>query len=242
MSIASRPAAAPRSMARAGSPAGPASSYRCGFSRACSDGCSYATCRTPMTPARCVSPVRSPTSPTPAPSTHVSPTCAASIGWSTPSRRSAGRARRSPISVATPIASPSPTAGCSRSKTARSASPGSDYRKDGLTKVMTLDAAEFIRRFLLHILPDGFHRIRHYGFLANGDRRDNLDRCRRLIAHDAAAECATTEPTPAVDRVDDKRTQSDALRTCPECGGLMRRTALAPRPSREPHPFFCDTS
>jgi len=117
-----------------------------------------------------------------------------------------------------------------------------DYRKDGLTKVMTLDAAEFIRRFLLHILPDGFHRIRHYGFLANGDRRDNLDRCRRLIAHDAAAQCATTEPTPAVDRVDDKRTQSDALRTCPECGGLMRRTALAPRPSREPHPFFCDTS
>ena len=69
-----------------------------------------------------------------------------------------------------------------------------DYRKDGVTKVMTLDATEFIRRFLLHILPDGFHRIRHYGFLANGDRRDNLDRCRRLIAFDAAA--SPDQPTP----------------------------------------------
>ena len=52
---------------------------------------------------------------------------------------------------------------------------------------MTLDATEFIRRFLLHTLPDGFHRIRHYGFLANGDRHDNLARCRRLIAREAAA-------------------------------------------------------
>jgi hypothetical protein len=43
-----------------------------------------------------------------------------------------------------------------------------DYRHRGKTKVMTLDAHEFIRRFLLHALPDGFHRIRHYGFLANG--------------------------------------------------------------------------
>ncbi len=42
-----------------------------------------------------------------------------------------------------------------------------DYRHGGRTKVMTLDAHEFIRRFLLHTLPDGFHRIRHYGFLAN---------------------------------------------------------------------------
>ena len=43
-----------------------------------------------------------------------------------------------------------------------------DYRQDGKTKLMTLDADEFIRRFLLHALPDGFHRIRYYGFLANG--------------------------------------------------------------------------
>jgi Putative transposase len=47
---------------------------------------------------------------------------------------------------------------------------GQDYQQGGITKVMTLDADEFIRRFLLHALPDGFHRIRHYGFLANGAR------------------------------------------------------------------------
>src|ERR1700730_5889254 len=46
-----------------------------------------------------------------------------------------------------------------------------DYRADGKTKVMTLDADDFIRRFLLHALPEGFHRIRHYVFLANGSRR-----------------------------------------------------------------------
>ena len=56
-----------------------------------------------------------------------------------------------------------------------------DYRHDGKTKVMTLDADEFIRRFLLHILPDGFHRIRYYGFLANGGRGDKLALCRRLL-------------------------------------------------------------
>ncbi|TGQ03595.1 transposase, partial [Mesorhizobium sp. M2E.F.Ca.ET.219.01.1.1] len=55
-----------------------------------------------------------------------------------------------------------------------------DYRHGGRTKVMTLDAHEFIRRFLLHTLPDGFHRIRHYGFLANGHRAARLDQCRRL--------------------------------------------------------------
>ncbi len=56
-----------------------------------------------------------------------------------------------------------------------------DYRQGGITKVMTLDADEFIRRFLLHALPDGFHRIRHYGFLANGDRADNVALCQRLL-------------------------------------------------------------
>src|ERR1700736_494619 len=47
-----------------------------------------------------------------------------------------------------------------------------DYRHHNKSKVMTLVADEFIRRFLLHTLPDGFHRIRHYGFLANRDRAD----------------------------------------------------------------------
>src|SRR3989442_6376401 len=46
---------------------------------------------------------------------------------------------------------------------------------------MTLQADEFIRRFLLHVLPDGFMRIRHFGFLANRTKRDNLSRCRQLL-------------------------------------------------------------
>jgi hypothetical protein len=58
-----------------------------------------------------------------------------------------------------------------------------DYRADGLArqKVMTLETDEFIRRFLLHILPKGFHRIRHYGLFANTGRAANFVRLRELI-------------------------------------------------------------
>ena len=65
-----------------------------------------------------------------------------------------------------------------------------DYRHHDKPKVMTLDADEFIRRFLLHVLPDGFHRIRHYGYLANGHRLAKLARCRRAAgASRAGAAC-----------------------------------------------------
>src|SRR5208282_6271896 len=56
-----------------------------------------------------------------------------------------------------------------------------DYRHHDRQKVMTLDADEFIRRFLLHVLPDGFHRIRHYGYLAKADRGEKLARVRELL-------------------------------------------------------------
>src|SRR6516225_4367939 len=58
-----------------------------------------------------------------------------------------------------------------------------DYRENGRhrSKVMRLDAGEFIRRFLLHVLPTGFHRIRHYGLFANGHRADKLELCRRAL-------------------------------------------------------------
>jgi hypothetical protein len=58
-----------------------------------------------------------------------------------------------------------------------------DYRAKGRTryKTMTLIAAEFMRRFLLHVLPTGFHRIRHYGLLANAGRRHNLATARKLL-------------------------------------------------------------
>lgn len=70
-----------------------------------------------------------------------------------------------------------------------------DYRKDGRARygVMTLDAHEFIRRFLLHVLPDGFHRIRHYGLFANPARANAIAKLRALLAD-------KDHPTPAPDK------------------------------------------
>src|SRR5260370_5228045 len=56
-----------------------------------------------------------------------------------------------------------------------------DYRDNSQQKTMTLDAEEFIRRFLLHTLPEGFQRIRYYGLLGNRYRQQNLARCRQLL-------------------------------------------------------------
>src|SRR5439155_18837127 len=56
-----------------------------------------------------------------------------------------------------------------------------DYRDNDHQKTMTLSADEFIRRFLLHVLPDGFQRIRYYGFLSNRDRDEKLALCRQLL-------------------------------------------------------------
>ncbi len=66
-----------------------------------------------------------------------------------------------------------------------------DYREKGRTryKTMTLEAGEFMRRFLLHVLPGGFHRIRHYGLLANPVRRASLAKMRELLH-------VTPEPDP----------------------------------------------
>ena len=111
-----------------------------------------------------------------------------------------------------------------------------DYRANGNTKVMMLAADEFIRRFLLHTLPDGFHRIRHYGFLANGGRGDNIALCRKLL--DKRHASAGSEPARDPARGDRVLTAKD-FAICPECGGSMRHIAVVPR-SR--NPFSCDTS
>jgi hypothetical protein len=113
-----------------------------------------------------------------------------------------------------------------------------DYRQDGKTKVMTLEADEFIRRFLLHALPDGFHRIRHYGFLANSSRGDSLALCRRLL--EARVMSAVREPAHNHTQGDRPLTAAD-FAICPDCGGTMRRIAVVPR-SCNPQPFSCDTS
>jgi hypothetical protein len=89
-----------------------------------------------------------------------------------------------------------------------------DYRIDGpgRYKAMTLDAHEFIRRFLIHVLPSGFHRIRHYGLLAGGAKADNLARARKLL--DAAAPAPETADSDADPATPDK--------PCPHCGSVMR--------------------
>ena len=86
-----------------------------------------------------------------------------------------------------------------------------DYRADGRDrqKVMTLATGEFIRRFLIHVLPHGFHRIRHYGLLASGTRADNIARARELLA------VAKPEGGPTAAAVDPGKP------ACPCCGGRM---------------------
>jgi hypothetical protein len=92
-----------------------------------------------------------------------------------------------------------------------------DYRakRDARYKLMTLDVDEFIRRFLIHVLPDGFHRIRHYGLFANANRAANIALARRLLG----------APDPArwsadADRADGCH-EHEERNICPCCGGRM---------------------
>jgi len=116
-----------------------------------------------------------------------------------------------------------------------------DYRKQGEARygVMTLDAAEFARRFLQHVLPDGLHRIRHVGLLANTQRRTLIARARDLLADqippkppepEATSEAETSPPGPA---------------PCPCCGGRMILIELitpASRLRKRPAPKGIDSS
>jgi hypothetical protein len=113
-----------------------------------------------------------------------------------------------------------------------------NYRRGGRSGVMRLGAHEFLRRFLLHVLPDGFHRIRHYGFLAKGDRSDNLARVRELLrAVRVSRESA--DPAAQAEKPEASCPQA-AFAHCPDCGGFMRRIEIAaPRPTSA---FRCDTS
>ena len=92
-----------------------------------------------------------------------------------------------------------------------------DYRAkpDARYKLMTLDADEFIRRFLIHVLPDGFHRIRHYGLFANGGRAENIARARQLLN----APAPQNAPSDA-DSTGNGEPQAPS-HPCPCCGGRM---------------------
>jgi hypothetical protein len=103
-----------------------------------------------------------------------------------------------------------------------------DYRENGVhkSKVMRIEIAEFIRRFLLHILPSGFHRIRHYGLFANGHRADKLALCRTLLGvrrgptdQDNDSAVVNLEPPP-----------------CPCCGGRMKVFESFNGPFSRPYP------
>ncbi len=80
---------------------------------------------------------------------------------------------------------------------------------------MALPIAEFIRRFLSHVLPSGFHRIRHYGLFANGNRAENLARARHLLAMPVPDGAASDSQS-----VDPEEPPSSAY-PCPSCGGIM---------------------
>jgi hypothetical protein len=121
-----------------------------------------------------------------------------------------------------------------------------DYRADGSArhKIMTLAAPEFIRRFLMHVLPKGFHRIRHYGLFASGVREANLARARELLAVPSqAAEPQANTPSepPKPDEPD-----QPLLKSCPCCGGRMfiiEFFAVGCEPKHRPTPVIrIDTS
>ena len=110
-----------------------------------------------------------------------------------------------------------------------------DYRDSGhhRSKIMRLEAGEFMRRFLLHVLPDGLHRIRHYGLFANGHRAEKSVLCRKLLAVPAPSKSAEEA------RIDGALGTNDDLPPCPCCGGRMKiieifERGASPRTSLSP--------
>lgn len=107
-----------------------------------------------------------------------------------------------------------------------------DYRAKGKTrtKTMTLGADEFMRRFLLHVLPNGFHRIRHYGLLANAGRRENLAKARELLHANPDAESPGADTPVGIAR---------PTFVCPDCGAAMIVVEILMRgqPIRAPPPL-----
>ena len=124
-----------------------------------------------------------------------------------------------------------------------------NYRVNGAARytTMTLDVAELMRRFLLHVLPKGLHRIRHYGLLATGTRADNIALARKLLGI-AMPDCADDGPTDDVETATDE-TAGGHTQSCPCCSGRMRiiETFLrgeTPRHTASPRPLVIriDTS
>jgi hypothetical protein len=89
-----------------------------------------------------------------------------------------------------------------------------DYARGNRKRVMTLTALEFVRRLLLHVLPTGFMRIRHYGILANRHRHEKLALCRRLLGPGPAVE----PESPETEQIPESPSSITPTRVCPVCG------------------------
>jgi hypothetical protein len=115
-----------------------------------------------------------------------------------------------------------------------------DYSDGSRVKHMTLSPAEFMRRFLLHVLPDGFQRIRHYGFLANGNRQAKLARIRELLPAAPQQQVATAIQNAAASTIEAEAAASTVddewQPACPQCGGVMEivETLTKVRPDSPP--------
>jgi hypothetical protein len=121
-----------------------------------------------------------------------------------------------------------------------------DYRRNGAAMTMRLTPGEFIRRFLLHTLPDGFHRIRHFGFLANGHRAAKLALARALLKATRETEPDDRAASAAAPESAHQATLDRGAPTCPICGGIVRVTSYLPagcgRLAAAAAIFRCDTS
>jgi len=133
-------------------------------------------------------------------------------GSSMPSARSPAPRPCSPICRATPTVSPSRTAAFALNEQSVTFKV-KDYRIQGPGRytTMTLDLGEFIRRFLIHVLPKGFHRIRHYGLFASSNRTETMEAVRKLLNLTPPAAEATSDTDPP----------QPLAHPCPCCGGRM---------------------
>jgi hypothetical protein len=128
-------------------------------------------------------------------------------------------------------------------------SPCEDYRARGKApgkswiKSMTLPADEFIRRFLIHVLPSGFHRIRHYGLFSSQRRAANIARLRELIAAAEGAEkpIGDSGATSKAPQSTEHPETSAPAKACPCCAGRMRVIETFAR-GATPSPVICEWS
>ena len=120
-----------------------------------------------------------------------------------------------------------------------------DYAQASRQRTMTLDAEEFIRRFLLHVIPKGFVRIRYYGFLANREKSTHLEKVRHLLEAESTSIDHSTNPSPADTSPQDLCLSTmDDLDLCPSCreGFMVPIEVLKPISSAILEPLFIDTS